>query len=224
MGSAEAGPYAVSNPDLTGKNAAAGYEDFIFDTRDTLFEILPPSFSENGSNPVPMPEGEQGIIAQTSLARLRNPLVRYITGDVGSLHPLPEQARGLIPDIDWPHLRVLRLQGRDRRFSFDWDGEYIEFNHLTTLLNNEECGVLQWQVILDKMEGSPESSLEIRLLCSPRHRDLISEQALIDRIRTFFHAYSGNEYRFRLTLLKDLSGFQRSSTGRKVIKFIDRFN
>lgn len=224
MGSAEAGPYAVSNPDLTGKNAAAGYEDFIFDTRDTLFEILPPSFSENGSDPVPMPEGEQGIIAQTSLARLRNPLVRYITGDVGSLHPLPEQARGLIPDIDWPHLRVLRLQGRDRRFSFDWDGEYIEFHHLTTLLNNEECGVLQWQVILDKMEGSPESSLEIRLLCSPRDRDLISEQALIDRIRTFFHAYSGNEYRFRLTLLKDLSGFQRSSTGRKVIKFIDRFN
>ncbi|KAF7557974.1 hypothetical protein G7Z17_g265 [Cylindrodendrum hubeiense] len=224
MGSAEAGPYAISNPDLTGKNTSAGYEDFVYDTRDTVFEILPPSFSEEGSNPELVEEGEQGIIAQTSLARLRNPLVRYITGDIGSLHPLPEEAKGLIPENDWPHLRVLRLQGRDRRFSFDFDGEYIEFHNLTTLLNNAELGVLQWQVILDKIEGSAESSLEVRLLCSPRDGKLISEEAVTDRIRTFFHAYSGNEHRFRLVYLRNLNGFQRSSTGRKVIKFIDHFN
>ncbi|KAH7136898.1 hypothetical protein B0J13DRAFT_597344 [Dactylonectria estremocensis] len=224
MGSAEAGPYAVSNPDLTGSNVGRGYEDFVFDTRATLFEILPPSFAEQGSNPDPVTGGEQGIIAQTSLARLRNPLVRYITGDIGSLHPFPEEARSLVPETEWPHLRLLRLQGRDTRFSFDWDGEYIEFHHLATLLNNEECGVLQWQVVLGKMDNSAESSLQVRLLCSPRNRNLITELALTDRVRTFFHAYSGNEHRFQLIYLKDLDGFHRSSTGRKIIKFVDNFN
>ncbi|KAH7125924.1 hypothetical protein EDB81DRAFT_730223 [Dactylonectria macrodidyma] len=224
MGSAEAGPYAVSNPDLTGVNAGAGYEDFLFDTRDTLLEILPPLFAEQGFNPDPVPEAEQGIVVQTSLARLRNPLVRYITGDIGSLHPLPEESRSLIPETEWPHLRLLRLQGRDRRFSFDWDGEYIEFHHLAALLDKEECGVLQWQIIVGRMDSSAESSLQVRLLCSPRTENIISELALTDRVRTFFHTYSGNEHRFQLAYLKDLDGFERSSTGRKVIKFIDQFN
>ena len=224
MGSAEAGPYAVSNPDITGSNASEGYEDFIFDTRATLIEILPMSSSVQGGNTEPLPQGEPGIIVQTSLARLRNPVVRYITGDIGSLHPLPEHARALIPAADWPHLRILRFRGRDRRFSFEWDGEYIEFQGLATLMNNAECGILQWQVILDKMESSLEASLEIRLLCLPRDESLLSESALVHRIETFFHVYPANNHRFQLIFLDSLAKFDLSSTGRKVIKFINRFN
>ncbi|KPM41727.1 hypothetical protein AK830_g4832 [Neonectria ditissima] len=223
MGSAEAGPYAVSNPDITGKSAVPGHEDFVFDTRATLFEILPPSFSEQGSNPDPMPEGEQGIIVQTSLSRLRNPLVRYITGDIGSLHHLSDEARSQVPSSYWPYLRILRLRGRDRRFSFEWDGEYFEFQSLASLLNKPECGLLQWQVLLDKMEPSQEASLEVRLLCSPRNADLLSEDALGKQIQGFLHVCSENEHRFRLRFVKDLEGFELSKTGRKVIKFVDRF-
>ncbi|KAG8413869.1 hypothetical protein J3459_012489 [Metarhizium acridum] len=224
MGSAEAGPWALSNPDLTGQEAHTSEADFIFDTRAMLLEVLSPSSQDGDSDPEPVPEGHQGIVVQTSLSRLRNPLVRYDTGDIGSLHPLPAEAQGLVPEEYWPFLRVLRFQGRDRRFSFDWDGEYLDFVDLTALLNDEECGVLQWQVILDKLEPSLESSLEIRLLRSPPNLKLLSEQDLGERIRTFVHAYSANEHRFRLVFVADLDGFERSSTGRKVIKFIDRYN
>lgn len=224
LGSAEAGPYAVNNPDLTGIHPKAGYEDFIFDTRLTQIEILPASFIEQGSDPVPIPDGEEGIIAQTSLTRLRHPIVRYITGDAGSLHPLPEEARSLIDEAHWPYLRVLRFRGRDRRFSFEWDAEYIEFHRLTTLMNNPECGILQWQVILDKMDASPEALLEVRLLRSPDGTNTLSEPLLIDRVQHFFHVYSSNIYRFKLVFMKTLAEFELSTTGRKVVKFIDRFH
>ncbi|POR38335.1 Uncharacterized protein TPAR_01456 [Tolypocladium paradoxum] len=224
LASAEAGPWAVSSPDLTGMETVTSHADFVFDTRTMLVEILPLSSSEDGCVPDPLPQGEQGIIVQTSLSRLRNPLVRYDTGDIGSLHPLPEHARAIVPDADWQYLQVLRLHGRDHRFSFDWDGEYLEFDGLTSLMNNEECGILQWQIILDKMEPSLESSLEVRLLCSPRSELLLSEEAVVKRIRTFVHAYSANEHRFRINFVQGLNGFERSSTGRKVIKFVDRYN
>lgn len=86
----------------------------------TLIKILPLDYTEGQSVAIPdlLPEGETGVIAQTVLTRLRNPVVQYITGDVGSLHPLNEKARPLISTSDLPYFRVLRLQGRDRRFSF----------------------------------------------------------------------------------------------------------
>ncbi|KAI0002718.1 hypothetical protein F4779DRAFT_622163 [Xylariaceae sp. FL0662B] len=225
LGSAEAGPWAASNPDVTGKGPVASHADFIFDTRSTLIEILSPSSAEDGPASSPMPDGEQGIIVQTSLTRIRNPVVRYVTGDVGSLHPLPEQARALIPETDWPYLRVLRLRGRDRRFSFEWNGEYIMFEDVAALMEDAECGILQWQVILDKLKASLESSLEIRLLCSPREgHELLSELALVDRLKTFFRVFPEYNHRFQVAFVKGHDGFEQSSTGRKVIKFIDRYN
>lgn len=100
MGSSEAGPWAISNPDLTGEQSLiSGCVDFIFDTRHVLLEIFPSSVSDDAalSGMATLPHREQGIIVQTSLQRLRNPLVRYITGDVGSLHPLLEGAHARIP-------------------------------------------------------------------------------------------------------------------------------
>ncbi|KAL7929959.1 hypothetical protein V8C35DRAFT_170732 [Trichoderma chlorosporum] len=224
LGSAEAGPWAASSPGITGRESTTSEEDLIFDTRAMLLEALPASFTEGGPDVDPLPEGETGIIVQTSLSRLRNPLVRYVTGDIGSVHPLPEEARGKIPEADWPHLRILRLQGRDRRVSFDWDGEYFLFEDIATLLNNEECGILQWQIILDKLEPSLESLLEIRMMCSPRTSRVLSHDALIARIKGFLHVIQTNDYRFKTTLVDELDGFVRSGTGRKVIKFVNRYN
>jgi phenylacetate-coenzyme A ligase PaaK-like adenylate-forming protein len=221
LGSAEAGPYGVSTPDLTPSEPDATHNDFIIDTRMTLIEILPLDYAEDKDKPVPelLPEGETGVIAQTVLTRLRNPVVRYITGDVGSLHPLPEQARSQIPESDLPYLRILRLQGRDRRFSFMWDGFDTRFDNLATLLSEEEYGVLQWQVILSKMEPSLVTFLEIRLLCK---EDETSRQAVLARLRTFLNIYPPNERKFNVTFVEGLSGFELSKTGQKVIKFVDR--
>jgi phenylacetate-coenzyme A ligase PaaK-like adenylate-forming protein len=224
LGSAETGVWAASSPDINGKESTTSEEDFVFDTRSMLVEVFPPSITEGGPYVGPLPEGKSGMVIQTSLSRLRNPLVRYVTGDIGSVHPLPEHSRDMIPVVDWPFLRILRLQGRDKRISFDWDGDYFQFEDLAALLNNEECGILQWQIVLDKLEPSLESSLEIRLMCSPRTSRVLSEKALIDRIKGFLHVMSTNDYRFKITFVDELDGFIRSSTGRKVIKFVNRYD
>ncbi|KAM0306748.1 hypothetical protein ACHAPM_001321 [Fusarium culmorum] len=221
LGSAEAGPYGVSTPELTPSEPDATYNDFIIDTRMTLIEILPLDYAENKEIPVPelLSEGETGVIAQTVLTRLRNPVVRYVTGDVGSLHPLPEETRSQIPPSDLPYLRVLRLHGRDRRFSFMWDGFDTRFDNLATLLSEEQYGVLQWQVILSKMEPSLEAFLEIRLLCK---EDETCRQAALSRLNTFLNIYPPNQHKFKVTFVEGLTGFELSKTGQKVIKFIDR--
>lgn len=224
LGSAEAGAWAASSPDVNGKESTTSEEDLIFDTRSMLVEVFPSSLTEEDLYASSLPEGEPGMIVQTSLSRLRNPLVRYVTGDIGSVHPLPEHSRDMIPAADWPFLRVLRLQGRDKRISFDWDGEYIQFEDMAALLNNEECGILQWQIILDKLEPSLESSLEIRLMCSPRTSRVLSQKALINRIKGFLHVISTNDYRFKTTFVDELDEFVRSTTGRKVIKLVNRYN
>ncbi|KAK5627485.1 hypothetical protein RRF57_003200 [Xylaria bambusicola] len=224
--SAEAGPWCASNPGLTGHNIGESCADFIFDTRTALIEIFPTvRKQDDGLTYDPLPDGEQGMVVQTSLARLRNPLVRYVTGDIGSLHPLPDHARNLLSEADWRYLRVLRLAGRDRRFSFDWDGEYIEFEGLTAIMN-AESSILQWQVILGTMAQSKESSLEVRILCAARDHEGSSpvRQVIADRVTDFLHVYDMNRHRFQLRFVESMDGFERSATGRKVIKFLDRYN
>lgn len=245
MASAEAGPYALSVPELTGAaedddEAPADCADFVFDTRATLIEILPLAVVSDGGGEAcggpasrhvePLPNGERGAVVLTSLARLRNPVVRYVTGDVGSLHALPDDdgadhGHDLLPEAERRRLRVLRLRGRDRRFSFKWAGEYFEFDKIGALMDEAQCGILQWQVVLDKAEGSEESALEVRLRCCSRDAaGLISEKALAHRITTFFYVSLVNSHKFRIVFVDSLDGFARSSTGRKVIKFVDRFN
>ncbi|KAF4979953.1 hypothetical protein FZEAL_3939 [Fusarium zealandicum] len=223
LGSAEAGPYGVTSPDLVPTDLSTGNADFIIDTRMTLIEILPFSFTEGDDAPDPVAEGQAGILVQTSLTRLRNPLVRYLTGDVGSLLPLPDKAKSLIPEAQWRYMRVLRLQGRDRRFSFEWSGTFIDFEEMNCVMAETKLGILQWQVILDKMETSKASSLDVRLLCTHASDDAISRQAVVDRLRGFFYIDSANEHSFRITFVDALTGFELSQTGRKVVKFIDRF-
>ncbi|KZZ90285.1 hypothetical protein AAL_07386 [Moelleriella libera RCEF 2490] len=222
LGSAEAGPYGASNPDLTLPGPDVNHNDFIIDTRMTLIEILPLSYPDVGGDSIPglFTDGETGVIAQTMLTRLRNPVIRYLTGDVGSLHRLPEHARSFISEEDWPHFRILRLQGRDTRFSFMWDGVDFQFDTLTTLISQSKLKILQWQVILDKLEPSLEILLEIRLLRNLQTECAVAKETDIDCLRNFFHIDSASEHRFKISFLSDLSGFELSKTGRKVISYV----
>lgn len=230
LGSAEGGPYAASGPSLIEAQSTdnVSYQDFVVDNRITKIEILPSTVSEDDEDrtPRPLKNGEQGVIAQTSLTRLRNPVVRYITGDVGSLHELPEKARAIIPEPDWKHMYILRLQGRDRRFSFEWNGCYFEFRNLDALMNDAQFEILQWQVILDKVELSKNRLLEIRILAPQRETSsgLGRREAIENRIRGFFQVDDSHGDAFRLIFVDSIHDFDLSTGGRKVVKFLDRFS
>lgn len=144
LGSCEAGPWAIANLALTAEPEDDAVE-FIYDTRTMVIEILPLEATETPRGSVQdmaeLPEGSVGVIVQTSLQRLRNPLVRYITGDVGSLHPLPAAAKAVIPAEEAQHLRMIRLRGRDKRFSFKWVGRYFEFHTIREIMGTVEWGL-----------------------------------------------------------------------------------
>ncbi|KAK6810715.1 hypothetical protein RU639_013567 [Aspergillus parasiticus] len=225
FGSAEAGPWAVMNPTLTG-DGDDDTADFIFDTRNILVEVFPPAAAERASNVSqqgilkPLADGEVGVIVLTSLQRLRNPLVRYVSGDVGSLHPMPKT--DAIDSKEAQHLKTLRLHGRDQRFSFNWQGEYFDFQAVRHLIQSEEFCVLQWQIIL-KSEASHTHSLEVRILRRQSPDKSLSDMDvdMVRKLRKFFHVVSDTEPYFSIKFLGDLQGFERSSTGNKVIRFID---
>jgi phenylacetate-coenzyme A ligase PaaK-like adenylate-forming protein len=201
-----------------------------------VIEIFDPSALEDGGahgvagkGAEPLPDGTPGIIVQTSLQRLKNPLVRYISGDIGSLHPLPEStsaAAAAIPASEREYLRVLRLHGRDRRFSFKWYGMYIEFDKLAVFMQAEEWGILQWQVVLASLDSSPELALEVRVLLPSivqrANNDLAPESRLIEALEAYFYVQADNRHLFRIKFVKDLTEFERSSTAGKVMHFADK--
>ncbi|KAI9042919.1 uncharacterized protein KD926_004709 [Aspergillus affinis] len=228
---------AIGNAELTGEHGLVDEDsnsvsDFVFDTRNMLLEIFPTavldaqghfSFDPDSEVPSPLPMGQTGLVVQTSLQRLRNPLVRYITGDVGSVHSLPTSVGDFIPEGERKHLRVLRMQGRDRRFSFKWSADYTEFERLKALMQTPKWDILHWQIILDRLNSSPEVTLEIRLLRIPTHDgQLLSDECLVKKLWEFFFIIPENQHLFQVTFLKELSGFERSSTAGKIINFVDR--
>ncbi|KAF5879011.1 uncharacterized protein Bfra_006216 [Botrytis fragariae] len=225
MGSAEAGPWAISSPKLTGEQDVKEIAtDFIFDTRSMLLEIFHPSVSDGIAPLVCLPQGEKGLMVQTSFQRLRNPLVRYITGDIGSVHPLPDTASAVVPELDRKFLRIIRMRGRDNRFSFKWYGCYFEFQRIEAFMQKKDNGVLQWQIILDRLDDTPQATLEIRLLRSPPRDGVLSAQSITERLQTFFLITPENEHLVQIVFLDSLDGFERSITAGKVIKFVDRWH
>ncbi|EPS42451.1 hypothetical protein H072_3643 [Dactylellina haptotyla CBS 200.50] len=218
IGSCEAGAWGVANMELTGEPDEG--VDFIFDTRMIRMEILPASIMENpGQKPNSLPDGEAGIIVQTSLSRLRNPLIRYISGDMGCLRPFPREK---FANMDTEHLKVVRVYGRDRRFSFKWFGEYFEFARIRDIIQKtEEWGVLQYQIILENVENE-ESQLELRLYRSKMVEGPVLEAAIRTRLEGFFVVFEQNRHLFKVTFIDAVDEFERSKTGSKVMNFVDR--
>lgn len=228
IGSAEAGPWAASPAELTGTTRGQHYTDFVYDQRLMHLEVFPFTI-EDPQDPrnvdvQPLPDGERGLLVQTSLQRLRHPLVRYVCGDICSLHTFPESMKAKIPPEDAAHYKVARIYGRDRRISFDWYGEYFEFPAVQAAMRIDSWGILQYQIIRRYHERDNDHLdvvLELRIL---RHDGLgtISQEELTRDIRKFFQVYEDNEELFDMKYLSDYSGFVRSTTGRKVINFIDQ--
>ena len=228
--SAETGPWAVSNFNITGEPDDESAADLIFDKRTMKIEVLSLSSEalKTQSGPPPskddmVPEGTTGHLVLTSLQRLRNPLVRFVSGDVGSVHPLPHLAKSLIDADLHEHLKILRLYGRDQRFSFKWLGESYEFGKLDQMMQTEGWGVLQWQIIIENgkdWEGS--DTLELRLMRRQEDERTVGNDELLKCLYEVFYLTSLTEKLFQAVLLNDVEGFERSETSRKVVRFIDK--
>lgn len=225
IGSAEAGPWAVSPSELTEMAQREPYADFVYDQRLMHLEILPLSIEETRtSHAQPLPDGEKGLLSQTSLQRLRHPLILYMCGDICSLHSLPESFKAQVSLEDAPYYKIARIYGRDRRISFDWYGEYFEFEAIQEAMRSVSWGVLQYQIIR-RYNGQDGNDLgvvlEVRVL---RHSEpgTICEKELTVELRKLFWVFENNEELFDLRYLPDYTGFSRSTTGRKVINFIDQ--
>ncbi len=81
------------------------------------------------------------------------------------------------------------------------------FDGLSTMMNNPKVRITtDGRFCWTKWNPRSRQRLKIRLLCVPRSADILSEAALVDQIKTFFHVYAGNCHRFELILLKDLAG------------------
>ncbi|KAL5686450.1 hypothetical protein EMGR_002809 [Emarellia grisea] len=166
IGSAEAGPWATSPAQLTEASKGQNYADFVYDQRLMHLEVFPFDIEESDgaglASARPVPDGEKGLLVQTSLQRMRHPLIRYVCGDVCSLHPLPASMKNIIPVEDAAHYKVARLYGRDRRISFDWYGEYFEFAVIQDAMRTESWGILQYQIIR-RYNGGDKNNLDIVL-------------------------------------------------------------
>jgi phenylacetate-coenzyme A ligase PaaK-like adenylate-forming protein len=228
IGSAEAGPWAASPANLTETTKAEQHADFVYDQRLMHLEVFPFAIEDNQDPRIfdaqPLPDGEKGLLVQTSLQRMRHPLIRYVCGDVCSLHPLPESIKAKLSPEDASHYKVARIYGRDRRISFDWYGEYFEFPVIQEEMRTESWGILQYQIIRRYDKGDKNNVgivLELRVL---RHNEpgTISQEELTRELRKLFWVFENNEELFDLHYLSDYEGFVRSTTGRKVINFIDQ--
>lgn len=217
LGSAEIGFWGVGNPRLTGPPSSVNSRDYIYDTRNILVETLhadPTGCTE----PRVLPEGSRGHITVTSLQRLRHPLVRYNGGDIGSVHPLPAAARHQLSPEEVEHYRVLRMYGRDPRLTFTWRSKVLDYETVFAKLQSPGWNILQSQVVLDNHHTGEQ--LEFRLMRGYGLDGEVSDADVTYQLRRSFSA--GTDAAFSVTFVGDLSAFERSRTGQKVVKFVDK--
>ena len=231
IGSAEAGPWAVSNTALM-ETPKGNYNDFIIDKRAICLEVLPFSVESQEAEQTHcsvascqqhVPSGDPGLLVQTSLQRLRNPLVRYLCGDVASLHPIPPELLAKLPSQDAKHYQLVRLYGRDQRSSFSWYGEYFDFKVVRSFMANQQWNILQWQIILRDTEPKGAGTiLDVRVLRGlHKPGEHCNEEDLTSKLREFFWVFDFNQELFSLTFVTKSDEFLRSKTGRKVMQFVD---
>ncbi|KAJ6134842.1 hypothetical protein N7512_000002 [Penicillium capsulatum] len=155
-----------------------------------------------------VPFGHRGLLAQTSLQRLRNPLVRYLCGDVASLHPLSPELLAKLPSQYRPYYQLVRVYGRDQRSSFTWYGEYFDFKAVQSMMDHPQWNILQWQIIL--RDAQPKGAgivLEVRVfrgLHIPEKH--VSEEELALKIREFFWVFDFNQDLFHLSFVSESGG------------------
>ncbi|KAI5779668.1 hypothetical protein DFH27DRAFT_387807 [Peziza echinospora] len=246
-GSAELGPCAASplRPVLTREDLdpetttrpELGYREFVVDRKLLLVEVLDDNTGEilaSSENPVVVggeEEKEQdaakrkGELVFTSMLKFRHPIVRYRTGDIGSIHPytgpldLTIKGSGTRDDYF-----IFRLYGRIPQKSFTVDGEYIDIQTLQKrCLSKPEFDVLEWQVILDRLAaeevetGEAHDTVEFRIVTAgdvgEDYEDVVTRTLIKD-------VFGPN---LKVTVRRvSYSELERGRNAGKMLKIIDR--
>ena len=141
--------YILIKPIRSGKSAGIDFGSDRHEIRGRLpffLRFMPITLAEADM----LPEGKPGHLVLISLQRMRNPLVRYVSGDVGSVHSLPDTTVAqLDPDCIikegnesniGQHLKMLRLHGRDLKRSFSFVGYPLESTELSMIMDGLEGG------------------------------------------------------------------------------------
>ena len=251
-GSAETGPWAGTVPrkiagggesreDAPGARAP---RSFVFDRRQMVVEIIDPEGGvlDASTNPRPESDGEEptvGEIVLTSLMRFTNPLVRYRTGDFGSLHSfssLAETAEILKEKAEAAdYLIGINMHGRDTNTSFFLDSSYINTIELDRrVFAKPEWDVIEWQVILyhltdEELKAARAAAsagvcvstegVEFRVVrksdkSPPVGYEEKLKQALVEEV-----IEKGVEMKVNVV---GYDGLERGRMARKVIKIVDR--
>ena len=226
--SAETGPWAIANFNLTGEPADDNAADFIYDERAMRVEVLAMSSPAADSQQLSLsgelefaPEATAGHLVLTCLQRLQNPLVRYVSGDIGSVHELPASAMRQIGEDKAAHLKVLRLYGRDQRFSFKWLGEYYDFAELSKVMQTEGWDILHWQVILKDDDLKGPDICELRLFRDWVDGRTVACKELERDLAEVFHLTPLNAKQLKVVNVKNMEEFVKSETSNKIIRFLD---
>jgi hypothetical protein len=86
-------------------------------------------------------------------------------------------------------------------------------------MQREDLGVLQWQLILSDDEASHAHHCEVRILRGTTDKPDDEVAEILARV---FEVTPVNAPLFHVTFLGGTRGFERSSTGNKVMRFVDR--
>ncbi len=160
-----------------------------------------------------------GLLVVTSRRRLRNPLVRYLTGDVGSIHKLSVSAASRIQG-DSQYLRVLMLHGGDARTPFKWEGEYIELSGLRNLMSSPRWGILRWRVVLKNEASDPNSEiLEVRMLRRESMEGTVLQEDIELHLKNYSYVHERNNSLFHLRSAAP-EDFVCSESGNKVLGIV----
>lgn len=207
MGSAEGGIWAAAPPSKTlNKNKL--YREFVFRQDMMVVQIV-------DNNLAPVPEEQVGEIVLTSLMRLRNPLVRYRTGDVGSVHPYTN-----IKDPNTKY-QCLRMYGRHPDRSFTVSGEYIDLVEVEGIMAQEKWGVLEWQIVVDSDHvGSKEETVEFRVVL----KNAATGKDVLDGLQAALVEVSGGPAITANYIVKpvEYSDLEKGTLASKIRKIVDR--
>ncbi|KAA8898497.1 hypothetical protein FN846DRAFT_207415 [Sphaerosporella brunnea] len=227
-GSAEAGPWAATKPQRDVQPEIREWNEFVFDSELMVVEIMDPdgstvladsrAINTGGPDVEPEDSGSVGEIVLTSLSRARNPLVRYRTGDLGSL------SRYVSPDAEGgssSSLCCLRFRGRAPEKSFDLDGDYMDVAEFQQrVFSKTEYRVIEWQVIIDSFgEAGCKIRLEFRVVAEggDEGRQEWEEKVQKDIVDNVVGP------QIQVVVRKvDYTQLERGKVARKVVKVLDR--
>jgi phenylacetate-coenzyme A ligase PaaK-like adenylate-forming protein len=165
-GSSEGGPWAAGTPQREVRPENREWDEMAFDSEMMVVQIMDPESETvladsrvvcaGGADAASEDCGPVGEIVLTSLSRARNPLLRYRTGDLGSLRRYNSSSS----------LCCLRFKGRSPEKSFDLDGDYMDVAEFEQrVFSKKEYRVIEWQVIVNGI-GAAEGRhrLEFRVV------------------------------------------------------------